>query len=1483
MGKKKGKIFASIFGFALGFANPAFFGAGTAAFTAGMYGASLASNLWSMSHKPKIANDYGRFDQLMNTVSSQDMIPVIFGRRRWAGNQTHHKPSSDKQTLVKDVVLCEGEIEGVEHVAANDMPILDTPYIKIKYTGSYGIATHSVRYGIREGLKIINKEDRMFSLDLWDYVYVPPYGDGNGDTYEWKVAKSLRFNMNDKQPVDLLNWINQQDGFEAKELVSYFALSLLPDKDVSSSNTNFKNAFGSVIVSGLPNCSYEFHNGSATQQPPSNHADVGSYKNMAWLRVTLKLSERLQGSNPTITCVVKGKKVNVYRNGAWYYEWSDNPVWCVRDYCLSRRYGLGRWFTASDFDNDACLESADYCDGLVTYKDENGNTKQEKRYALNIILDQKRDAVDQLSDMLCNFAGYFSFSPYSVAIRIEKETSKSYDFIDATIVTDSVKFAQKTDDENYNRYTVGYFDPNNNWTQVKVLLEDFPGQKTSGKVVNSDVTFPGTISQSQALRLTRLLKDVTKLCPINMSFQTATMAMHLQCGDVVNVTYKNYFTNKPFRIQAIDENNGIWTLTCREYNGTIYNDQLGAEIQVKNYNYIDSPITGNVPDVSNLALTQTYYRQGDGTIVSDVGINFDAASYQFLRQYVVDYSIDNGVNWTNYVNTLHNKVVLHNAIVKATYLIRIRVQNSASRLSDGLVSDPILITGKDAPPSNVATLNAVVDQSDRTKITLTWSEVDDIDLRGYRLLENGTILTPTPISDTRYIYTATESRTHTFAVVAVDNSENHSDTPATKTLSVTVEPPSVPGFTAIPQETDRSQLILNWSAVQAQDLSYYEIRRGNDSWEAAEIIATQLKSTRYLHQLTAEGYQTYMVKAYAVGGHASASAASASLQVTLRPDAPTNLVAVQEPRDRSMVKITWTTSPGKDIAGYEIRYGNSGWDSGTPINTATDAQYWWYVPASGTYNIMIKAKTVAGYYSNVANVTIAATIEPYDVTGFTAMQSMSDRTKVTLMWDIPQSLDVAYFVIKKGVSWDAGVVVGQRVTGTFYDVIVLEETEQTFWIKAVSTAGKEGLNPSKITSIFNLNPSPVTDIVLAQDPNDKSILNISYKATPESDLANYEIRVGYVWQDAIVIGETKELRWIYSPPATGDVKIMIKAVNAAGYYSDKASASLYVTLEPGNVSGFRVFQNGDKLMFVWNPVSDNDVVGYELREGGNYDNGTIVATGITLTQYQLPVDTEILRRFHVKAINRSGHESRFEASVNINISDLPPKNVIQSYDEIVLQSGTQDGTEFGESLITFSTLPGRFSDYQSTKFSDIGGAMVLKLSQVGGVYPTSGTYTCARKDLGQIITANIATVFQPSILYTAGTTASLEYRTSRDEITWTDWQQFSPLEATFRYADFRVLLATADVTKTPEVNQLLIRVDVPDKDIAKSVVVPVGGITVHYGHTFYEFPIVTPTAEGTVGRAVWYNKTKSTVDLMVVNNVTGADIGGNTDLRVKGY
>ncbi len=504
---------------------------------------------------------------------------------------------------------------------------------------------------------------------------------------------------------------------------------------------------------------------------------------------------------------------------------------------------------------------------------------------------------------------------------------------------------------------------------------------------------------------------------------------------------------------------------------------------------------------------------------------------------------------------------------------------------------------------------------------------------------------------------------------------------------------------------------------------------------------------------------------------------------------------------------------------------------------------------------------------------------------------------------------------------------------------------------------------------------------------------------------------------------------------TGDTKVIIKAKNAAGFYSDEAYEHYYATVEPGPVIGFTAIQNGEYVELFWDKHAESDVVSYEITEGASFDMGQLVVSGVTTTEYSVKVDTERNYYYHIKAINRALKYSTAATPTGLYVANLPIKNVIQEYDEITLQTGAKTNVEFGPSLINWSNMGGRFTNYPTTKFSDVGGQTVLKLKQVNvagadsnfetgangftaywnstatltsstddsyngthclktvcvtpgtsgygvvkpvnitpllgktitlswyvkgvgssigkpvlaniyenvtgggggpsvvlsgnwqrisvtrtipanattiyiywlgsltagdivyadcvqlevgststayGSYYPSGTYQTTTKDMGQVITANITADFRSTVVLRGLGSAVLQIRTSQDGTNWTAWQDFKPAQYTFRYLDARVLLATEDPTNTPEVNHLALRIDVPDTDKAGTIVIPVGGATVDYGHHYYSVPVLTPMAIGDNRFPVILSKTNTGFTVKITDRA-GADVGGTLDWRVKGY
>ena len=805
-GKKVGKALLTIGGFFLGAGHvgQAFFGASSA--VAGLYGAALASTLWSTFNPTKTdtIQDYSRFDSMMNTPSSDAMIPIIYGTRKWAGNQTWHQASSDFRVLTKDVVLCEGEIKGLSEVKANDLVISTVLLISVKNT-IYPNAAVSIR------------KRAIGSQIVANIVY--------GESNIIISADNIQ-NLCDK--------INAHDGWVATTKSPASLLRAIEKFDLVNCYNNPKTSY----ASSLPGCSYSFHNGESTQSPPSNYDVVGGYKNCAWIRSTLTPSEKLNGQNPTITSIVQGTKVLIWNGSTWTRMYSENPAYCLLDFITNKRYGLGRWITWDMVDLDSFRESAAYCDELVTTKvpttlstyddviskitelqaltrlseSAQNNVNKEiirlqqsliniqskpveytlettPRYTLNMIIDQKKDAMEHLADILSNFAGFLVYTNNRVALRIERATPVSYSFNDSNIVKDSVSFQGIPSENRPNKYIIGFFDPENNWTQVKVLVEDTVDQKQRGKVIKKELTLSGCTSQSQVLRLGNMYRDISKLCTNIITFSTTTFAMHLEPGDVVTVTQTAWINNEeqvfldkiPVRILEIRKKQGIWEIKAQQYNESIYNDALGAEINVKNYVPIDNPLSDTVPDVSNLELSQRYYIASDGTVVSDILGQFTLPNYLFLKNIYIKYSVDNGVSWVDYGVIVDDSFVIHNAKSLSTYLIKIVVENTVGRRSTGFVSDPIFVTGKDEPPSDVSQMTIA---QTGTNLQVVIVPIPDPDLKKYELRLGSTwgssVLVQQFIGSSLLIQ-APSNGTMTYWVKAIDNSDNYSER-ATKAI-----------------------------------------------------------------------------------------------------------------------------------------------------------------------------------------------------------------------------------------------------------------------------------------------------------------------------------------------------------------------------------------------------------------------------------------------------------------------------------------------------------------------------------------------------------------------------------------------------------------------------------------------------------------------------------------------------------------------------
>lgn len=125
---------------------------------------------------------------------------------------------------------------------------------------------------------------------------------------------------------------------------------------------------------------------------------------------------------------------------------------------------------------------------------------------------------------------------------------------------------------------------------------------------------------------------------------------------------------------------------------------------------------------------------------------------------------------------------------------------------------------------------------------------------------------------------------------------------------------------------------------------------------------------------------------------------------------------------------------------------------------------------------------------------------------------------------------------------------------------------------------------------------------------------------------------------------------------SGEHLFEIIAINAFGARSSKVTGSYTPvgrTAAPGDVTNFQVTKRTNDLQLTWDPVTDIDLLGYEVRVGESWDSGETVISnfaGTMVTHDQTEAGTY---NYHIRSMNRSGiySESVTTATVTLKAPD----------------------------------------------------------------------------------------------------------------------------------------------------------------------------------------------------------------------------------------
>ena len=877
-------------------------------------------------------------------------------------------------------------------------------------------------------------------------------------------------------------------------------------------------------------------------------------------------------------------------------------------------------------------------------------------------------------------------------------------------------------------------------------------------------------------------------------------------------------------------------------------------------------------NAEGLTLTEWGYMQKDGVHISNVDVSWTAPTGmkpEALEGYDVYYRYNSSSRWQKYVSTEADETehTIENVLTGRTIQILVKTRSRLGILSSG-VSESLAIVGKDAPPTAPTGLVVTPSAENRFMLNLKWNKVTtEPDIAGYRVYLDGNEAVHFTGSAFATV-TATGTGEHEIAVRSIDNSQQES-TAAVET-TITIQPPSPPANVAAQSlASNRLQVRVSWSAVRESDVAGYRVYLNGNA------AISQTKDLSAVCTVSDVGTYTFGVATVLVSGIESA-AATASVTI-VPPAAPASISAAASRTDRCTINVTWPAVNETDIAGYRVQFDGVQIAKLTPDLVASTV-----ISESRMYTFRVMAVTTGGLTSTWTSGEEYFSVLPMDVTNFAVEQSALKKSSLIMSWDAVPGNDIDYYEIHLGRDYGEGSLV-TRCQGTSVTVENwTDEGEFSFGIKAHCIGGYYSQYPAYYAITISMQPSPPSHLTASQSVADPAIVNVNWWASPDLDVTSYEIRDGLVWEDAALIGTTSGTMLTINCQSSHEYNFLVCANNSAGFASDIVSTFCEAILEPPIVTGFNAVQDGDSVDLWWDKSTSNGVDWYEIREGFNWDSGSVIVTGESTTSYSVPVSFERSYHYMVKAHSRTGFYSDLPAYAELTVGNLTPKNVLVERDYIALLedgTATHDHTRWTENPCTWATVGGRWSDYPDRRWLDFGGQYVLSLAEGA----TNGTWTSMVIDLLRTVKAKLTVDWQT--LNVSGAAARLQYRTCNAEqsAAWGPWIDFKEHTETLSKIQFRVVMSTTDAAKPPYVTLLHAVIDMPDVVKSGRISVPAAGATINYGFEYAITPTVVATADTATARAVIEGTPGKTSCTVKVLNTSNTAIAGIVNWTAYGY
>lgn len=350
-------------------------------------------------------------------------------------------------------------------------------------------------------------------------------------------------------------------------------------------------------------------------------------------------------------------------------------------------------------------------------------------------------------------------------------------------------------------------------------------------------------------------------------------------------------------------------------------------------------------------------------------------------------------------------------------------------------------------------------------------------------------------------------------------------------------------------------------------------------------------------------------------------------------------------------------------------------------------------------------------------------------------------------------------------------------------------------------------------------------------------------------------------------------------------------------------------LPPENVSDFSINVVGETAHLMWHPIRDIDLSHYKIKFLQGDASNPVWEEAVDLIPVVPKSSTSISvpamsGNYLIKAYDLGGRSSKSATFIKTTVAGAANKNVVSVINESeFLGDKYRTALVSGALRLTGADSIDDWDSFDASDDTDIGesGYALVGQYEFSSVFDLGDTYTSRLN-----ATFSVEGVDQLNSVDTQPIVDQLESwdqtvsperwniklqicftEDNPDDISaeWSEWQNFVVGDYTARGLRFRVVMTSEKQGVTPQLSNLKVTIDMPDRIISENdLIASSGGTVVNFANPFREKPAVAISAQN-MSTGDFFELSSVTKSGFIVNffNASGTGISRSFDYLAKGY